>query len=162
MLLNLDSMDRVNVMNHNINAVPAKVENSFVAQPSAQSGAAQQAGVAKQDVSLIEPTSKTELDEKFAVQKAQSVEAKAKEEASDVEVEEAIEVVSSFINSTLKQVAFSQDTNAGKMVITMIDKETNEVINQFPSEKVISMAGRIKELHQEVENISGLLIDSHV
>jgi flagellar protein FlaG len=147
-------MDMVNLMNHNISAVPAKVESSFVAQPSVQSSAA------KQDDNLIEEASKTEQDKKFAVQKSQSLE--VKEETSNAEVEEAIEVVSSFINSTLKQVAFSQDNNAGKMVITMIDKETNEVINQFPSEKVISMAGRIKELHQEVESISGLMIDSHV
>lgn len=144
----------VNVMNHNISAIPAKVENSFVAQPLEQGNAA------KQNDNLIEQTSKSEQDKKSIVQKSQSIE--VKEEISNTEVEEAIEVVSSFINSTLKQVAFSRDNNAGKMVITMIDKETNEVINQFPSEKIISMAERIKELHQEVENISGLIIDSHV
>jgi flagellar protein FlaG len=147
-------MDMVNVMNHNISAIPAKVENSFVAQPLEQGNAA------KQNDNLIEQTSKSEQDKKSIVQKSQSIE--VKEEISNTEVEEAIEVVSSFINSTLKQVAFSRDNNAGKMVITMIDKETNEVINQFPSEKIISMAERIKELHQEVENISGLIIDSHV
>jgi flagellar protein FlaG len=147
-------MDMVNVMNHNISAIPAKVENSLVAQPSVQGNAA------KANDNLIEQTSKSEQDKKFTVQKSQSLE--VKEEVSNVEVEEALEVVSSFINSTLKQVAFSRDNNAGKMVITMIDKETNEVINQFPSEKIISMAERIKELHQEVENISGLMIDSHV
>jgi flagellar protein FlaG len=147
-------MDMVNVMNHNISAIPAKVENSFVAQPLEQGNAA------KQNDNLIEQTSKSEQDKKSIVQKSQSIE--VKEEISNTEVEEAIEVVSSFINSTLKQVAFSRDNNAGKMVITMIDKETNEVINQFPSEKIISMAERIKELHQEVENISGLMIDSHV
>jgi flagellar protein FlaG len=147
-------MDMVNVMNHNISAIPAKVENSFVAQPIEQGNAA------KQNDNLIEQTSKSEQDKKSIVQKSQSIE--VKEEISNTEVEEAIEVVSSFINSTLKQVAFSRDNNAGKMVITMIDKETNEVINQFPSEKIISMAERIKELHQEVENISGLIIDSHV
>ncbi|MBA6253860.1 MULTISPECIES: flagellar protein FlaG [unclassified Colwellia] len=141
-------------MNHNISAIPAKVENSFVAQPLEQGNAA------KQNDNLIEQTSKSEQDKKSIVQKSQSIE--VKEEISNTEVEEAIEVVSSFINSTLKQVAFSRDNNAGKMVITMIDKETNEVINQFPSEKIISMAERIKELHQEVENISGLIIDSHV
>jgi flagellar protein FlaG len=129
-------MDMVNVMNHNISAIPAKVENSLVAQPSVQGNAA------KANDNLIEQTSKSEQDKKFTVQKSQSLE--VKEEVSNVEVEEAIEVVSSFINSTLKQVAFSRDNNAGKMVITMIDKETNEVINQFPSEKIISMAERIK------------------
>jgi uncharacterized FlaG/YvyC family protein len=47
-------------------------------------------------------------------------------------------------------------------VITVTDKKTQEVINQFPSEKIISMAEKIQALHQEVESISGLLIDSHV
>lgn len=152
-------MDKVNVMSHNINVVPAKLENGFVAQSPAQ---VEQLASTQDNVALVEQVNKPGQDDALLVQKEEAIEAENKEQVSKVEVEDAIDVVSSFINSTLKQVAFSHDSNAGKMVITMIDRETQEVINQFPSEKIISMAGRIKELHQEVENISGLLIDSHV
>lgn len=146
-------------MSHNINAVPAKIENSFVTLSSVQ---VEQTKVEEKHATLVEQASKIELNEKLALKKEDAIESQYMEEATEVEVEDAIEVVSSFINSTLKQVSFSHDNTAGRMIITMIDKETQEVINQFPSEKVISMAGRIKELHQEVESISGLLIDSIV
>ena len=89
-------------------------------------------------------------------------EASQKKEISLEETEKALEIVTSFLQSTLKQVDFSSDNNAGKTVITVLDSKTQEVINQFPSEKIISMAEKIQALHQEVESISGLLIDSHV
>ena len=152
-------MDMVNVMSHNINAAPAKVENNFFVQSSVS---VEQAKKAENNSILVEPVVNVELDKKLAAQKKELVENTHKEESSEAEVKEAMDVVSSFINSTLKQVTFSYDTTAGKMVITMIDKETQEVINQFPSDKIISMAGRIKELQQEVESISGLLVDKHV
>lgn len=77
-------------------------------------------------------------------------------------LEKALDIVATFLHNTLKQVDFSSDNQAGKTVITVIDKDTQEVINQFPNEKIISMAEKIQSLHQEVESISGLLIDSHV
>jgi flagellar protein FlaG len=66
------------------------------------------------------------------------------------------------MNNTNTQVAFSNDNSSGKTVIIITDKETQEVINQFPSKKLISMAERIQDLHREAESISGLLIDSRV
>ncbi len=83
-------------------------------------------------------------------------------EISDVEMEHALEIVSSFINTTMKHVNFSSDNSSGKMVIKVIDRETQEIIQQFPSEKIVSMAIKIQDLHQEVEGVSGLLIDSRI
>ena len=88
--------------------------------------------------------------------------ANQKKEITLEEREKALEVVTSFLHNTLKQVDFSSDNNAGKTVVTVLDRKTQEVINQFPSEKIISMAEKIQALHQEVESISGLLIDSHI
>ncbi|MEY8214202.1 MAG: flagellar protein FlaG, partial [Colwellia sp.] len=137
----------------------AKMEKNVVTQTNAQE---MKATAEKDKMALVEPVNKIELNKELKVNQAETIESGRSKEVTEAEVEEAIEVVTSFINSSLKQVTFSRDKNAEKMIITMIDKETQEVINQFPSEKMISMAGRIKELHQEVENISGLIIDSHV
>ena len=93
---------------------------------------------------------------------ADLTEANQKKEIPLEEREKALEIVTSFLHNTLKQVDFSSDNNAGKMVVTVLDRKTQEVINQFPSEKIISMAEKIQALHQEVESISGLIIDNHV
>lgn len=142
-------------MSHNINTVPANMENSFVAQSSEQSN------VVEKNTTLVEQITEVELDDKLAVQKEEAVEAE-KEELSEAEIQNALDIVASFVNSTTKQVDFSNDSSSGKMVIKVSDRETQEVIQQFPSEKIISMAEKIKELHQEMQSISGLLIDSHI
>jgi flagellar protein FlaG len=100
-------------------------------------------------------------DEKLTIAE-RIVEPIKQQDVSSEEVENALDIVASFLHSTSKQVDFSSDNKAGKTVITVTDKKTQEVINQFPSEKIISMAEKIQALHQEVESISGLLIDSHV
>ena len=83
-------------------------------------------------------------------------------EAYEDDIIKALEIVSSFMKSSNKQISFSNDNSSGKTVITITDKKTQEVINQFPSDKIISMAERIQDLHREAESISGLLIDSRV
>jgi len=146
-------------MGNNINTVPARVENSFVAQSSAK---VEKTDADEKNVNLVEQVSKADSDEQIVAQKKESVEAKLEEKISAAEIQTALEVVSSFVNSTLKQVDFSNDSSSGKMVIKVSDRETKEVIQQFPSEKIITMAEKIRELQQEVQNISGLLIDSHI
>lgn len=153
-------------MSSNINVTPVPVEHSFILKPTANSNTGEKDEVK----SLSELQRAAEGDDAMAatvkveseslVNKTEKV--NAKEEVTEEEVAQALEVVSSFINSTQKQVDFSRDNNAGKLVITVTDRETQEVINQFPSEKIISMAEKIQALHQEVESISGLIIDSHV
>ena len=81
---------------------------------------------------------------------------------SESEIQEALDVVSAFMSHSFKHVGFSKDTSSGKTVIKVIDKETQELISQFPSDKMLTMAEKIKSLHQEIESASGLLIDSHV
>tara|TARA_R110002012_G_scaffold242832_1_gene417305 strand:+ start:5346 stop:5780 length:435 start_codon:yes stop_codon:yes gene_type:complete len=81
---------------------------------------------------------------------------------SESEIQEALDVVSAFMSHSFKHVGFSNDTSSGKTIIKVIDKETQELISQFPSDKMLTMAEKIKSLHQEIESVSGLLIDSHV
>jgi len=139
-LNNVDSLDNSKVNNKDDNA---------------------KASIEKQVVGNVAEQSVDKSDEKLTV--AERIAESAKEQkVSSEDVEKALDIVASFLNSTLKQVDFSSDNNAGKTVITVTDKETQEVINQFPSEKIISMAEKIQALHQEAESISGLLIDSHV
>lgn len=152
-----------------INSIPVNVDNSFILKNadnldniSGQSkGDKTKALVEKQSANVNIEQFAQNNDEKSTV--AERIAEAAKEQkVSSEDVEKALDIVASFLHSTSKQVDFSSDNSAGKTVITVIDKKTQEVINQFPSEKIISMAEKIQALHQEVESISGLLIDSHV
>ena len=106
------------------------------------------------------------VNQKQNVQKANIAEemanADSQNKLSSEEVEKALEIIASFLSITSKNVAFSSDNQVDRTMITVTDKDTLEVINKFPSEKIISIAEKIQALHKEFNNISGLLIDSHV
>ncbi|MBA6264335.1 flagellar protein FlaG [Colwellia sp. Bg11-12] len=80
------------------------------------------------------------------------------EEALDA----AIEVVSSFMNQPPRNVNFTKDNDSGKTVIKVFDLETKELIKQFPSEELISIAQKIQTLHQEVAERSGIFLDKRI
>ena len=58
-------------------------------------------------------------------------------------------------NAALKQIAssleFSQDKSTGKALIRVYDRGTNELIRQFPTEEMVSIA-------KAIDNFKGLLI----
>jgi flagellar protein FlaG len=70
---------------------------------------------------------------------------------TDSELKKAIEVS----NTALKQIAssleFTQDKSTGKALIRVYDRGTNELIRQFPTEEMVSIA-------MAIDNFKGLLI----
>jgi len=152
-----------------INSIPVNADNSFILKnadnlvnnKSNLKDDSAKVLVEKKSAEVVNEQPIQKTDEKLTV--AERIAESAKEQKISAEdVNKALDIVASFLQSTSKQVDFSSDNKAGKTVITVTDKETQEIINQFPSEKIISMAEKIQALHQEVESISGLLIDSHV
>ncbi|MEY8200235.1 MAG: flagellar protein FlaG [Colwellia sp.] len=149
-------------MNNNINSASNVSDNGFMLKSAAEFDSA------KEDKLSLSAENKTEADKEAVVKlsdkinEENKINSQQKKESSEEDINKALEVVSSFMNNSNKQVAFSNDDTSGKTVITITDKETQEVINQFPSQKLISMAERIQDLHREAESISGLLIDSRV
>jgi len=81
---------------------------------------------------------------------------------TEKELDLAIEVVSNFINQPPRNVNFTKDTDSGKTVIKVFELESKELIKQFPSEELISIAQKIKALQQEVGEKAGILFDEKV
>jgi flagellar protein FlaG len=151
-------------MKNNINSVPANTDTGFmnklgvnVDYTKQEKGSLVEQKAVVDGETLFESTNIVKLTE--SVQAESKINGQQKEDASEEAINKALEIVSSFINSSKKQVNFSHDNSSGKMVITVTDKDTQEVINQFPSEKIVSMAEKIKELQEDVESMSGLIID---
>ena len=81
------------------------------------------------------------------------------EQNTEEALDAAIDVVSSFMNQPPRNINFTKDNDSGKTVIKVFDLETKELIKQFPSEELISIAKKIKTLHQEVAERSGIFLD---
>ena len=149
-------------MNNNINSPLSQSNEGFVIKTTTDLEGTKESKnntLAEKNIALTQ-TETVDLTEK--VIETQKVTEQNKTVVSEQEINHALEIVSNFMHNSNKQVEFSKDNSSGKTVIIITDKETQEVINQFPSEKIISMAKRIQNLNMEAESISGLLIDSRV
>lgn len=99
------------------------------------------------------------------VVKSDSAQIDEKDTKADVEQKElleAIDTVSAFMNKPIKNVNFLLDDSSGKTFIRVVDAKSDDLIRQFPSEKIIEMAGKVKGLQQEISEKTGMLIDSKV
>jgi len=81
---------------------------------------------------------------------------------TEAQLEQAIAVVSEFMNQPPRNINFTRDSDSGKTVIKVFDIESQELIKQFPSEELISIAQKIQALHQEVGEKAGILLDKTV
>lgn len=59
-------------------------------------------------------------------------------------------------------VNFKIDDDSGKMVIKLLDKDSQKVIRQIPSDELLAISRRLKELADSSEASAGLMIDSRV
>lgn len=85
------------------------------------------------------------------VQIEQSVSQAQKAEANRNELEDAVKQVNDFLKPINNSIQFNLDDDTGKTVVKVIDLTTKEVIRQFPSEEMLSIA-------KAIDKMKGLLI----
>jgi flagellar protein FlaG len=103
---------------------------------------------------------KTELSAKVQDIKAQQQ--SADKENTDTGIEEAIEEIRDFANLQNRQLDFSIDEDSQRRVIRVLDAETGDMIRQIPSDEVLKLAERIKELQTEVGAAVGVFFNKAV
>ncbi|MDD2741878.1 MAG: flagellar protein FlaG [Rhodocyclaceae bacterium] len=89
------------------------------------------------------------------VQTAQAVTSTSKAEATRQEVEDAVKSVNDFLKPINDSIRFSVDDETGISVIKVIDLTTKDVIRQFPSEEMLSIA-------KAIDQMKGLLVQQKV
>ena len=73
------------------------------------------------------------------------------ESVSREQLNQAIKATKDFVGSINSSLDFSVDEDTGSVGVKVIDKETKEVIRQFPSEEMLSIA-------KALDSIKGLLV----
>ncbi|XQW85814.1 flagellar protein FlaG [Thalassotalea piscium] len=119
----------------------------------------------KGTVNSEEDASKPELtahSDNVALRNLQKGEAEKTEEEAVAEIEQAFEEISGFMNLYNRNVNFSMDEKSEKTVIKVFDSDSKELIKQFPSEDLVKLAQKIKELRQDVDLKSGIFLDEKV
>lgn len=72
-------------------------------------------------------------------------------EPSQKEVETATKKLQGFVDTVRNDIQFSMDQDSGRSVVKVIDKQTKDVLMQFPSEEALGIA-------KSLDRLQGLLI----
>jgi flagellar protein FlaG len=71
------------------------------------------------------------------------------------DVEEMVQALEEFANTVQTRLNFTIDDGTEDVVVKIMDKETDEVIKQFPAEEIL-------ELREKMQDLSGLLFSTNV
>jgi len=108
---------------------------------------------------LVQPlqnSQKAESKDNVGLEKRQEIAsekspAQVVKEMPKEELDEAISQLNDSLQNVQRNLEFSVDKDAGRIVINVTDKETDEVVRQIPSEEVLELA---KNLHAASERLS--------
>ena len=81
---------------------------------------------------------------------------------SSEEITAAVEGLSDFANTTNRQLNFSIDEGSDKQVVKVTDAESGEVIRQIPSEEILRLSERLRELQSDLGATVGILFNKQV
>jgi len=122
--------------------------------------------IALKKITAVEVNKSEELSKTVEVNQEQLDKDKKAEEAESLDkpakVADAMKTISEFINMPVRTVNFTQDDGSEKTVIKIFDSESNELIRQFPSEEILSIAQRIIDLQQDISQKTGILLDENI
>lgn len=71
-------------------------------------------------------------------------------------VEDALSSVTDFVQSKNQALSFSFDEDSNRSIIKVTDAKSGDVIRQIPTEEVVQLSERIKELQSDVGETIGL------
>jgi len=96
-----------------------------------------------------QPANTTPVSQQLAPSSIQS------DATSSKQLADAVKATNDFVNSVNNSITFSVDKDSGKTIVKVIDKSTDEVIRQIPSEEMLVIA-------QALDKIKGLLVQQKV
>ena len=68
-----------------------------------------------------------------------------KAEVNSEALEEAARDMNEHVQQVNRELQFSVDKNSGRTVITVLDKETQQIVRQIPGEEALQFAQRLEE-----------------
>ncbi|MEG3766902.1 flagellar protein FlaG [Alteromonas sp. 14N.309.X.WAT.G.H12] len=108
-----------------------------------------------------EPKNDGESAQNAQVQ-AQSVDNLITEEQEQADIETATREVESFLQVQNRNLTFSVDEETNRSVVTVKDSASGDVIRQIPTDEVLKLAERIKNLQEDIGGSVGIFVNNEV
>jgi len=84
-----------------------------------------------------------------------SPDSKVSEVPSKEALSETVERINEYVQSVQRDLQFSVDEDSGRVIVTVLDHHTQEVIRQIPPENVLALA-------ENMESLRGVLFSAQV
>jgi flagellar protein FlaG len=101
-------------------------------------------------------------DQAKVVQPSAEKNVELKNVPNDVAIENTVAEISEFVLANNRQLNFSVDEGSDKLVVKVTDAESGEIIRQIPSEEVLRLSERLKDLQSDVGAAVGVLFSKQV
>ncbi|NCP65386.1 MAG: flagellar protein FlaG [Paraglaciecola sp.] len=88
--------------------------------------------------------------------------AKIQSKISTSDIQQAVDGLSEFAKASNRQLNFSFDESSERPVVKVTDAESGEVIRQIPTEEVLKLSERLRDLQSELGNTVGILFSKQV
>jgi flagellar protein FlaG len=69
-----------------------------------------------------------------------------KREPKPEEVKAAVKDIQEFVNTVTTDVRFSVDKDTGRMIVSVVDSKTNQIVRQIPTEDIMKIAKNIDRM----------------
>ena len=101
-------------------------------------------------------------DQAKVVQPSAEKKIESRNQVDELAVESAAAEISEFVLANNRQLNFSVDEGSNKSVVRVTDSESGEIIRQIPSEEVLRLSERLKDLQSDVGAAVGVLFNKQV
>ncbi len=78
--------------------------------------------------------------------------------ADEKTLQKAVSDITAYVQNLQRDLQFRIDTELGRIVVSVVDSETKEIIRQIPSEEVLARARFLEEQTQDSGVADGLLL----
>lgn len=78
-------------------------------------------------------------------EEVRDVEEQSGKQPSESIVKEAVARLNDYVQTTQRDLNFSLDDESGRMVVTVTDRKTNEVVRQIPDELALKLAQNLQQ-----------------
>tara|TARA_R110001592_G_scaffold287609_1_gene556459 strand:- start:2267 stop:2641 length:375 start_codon:yes stop_codon:yes gene_type:complete len=103
-------------------------------------------GVQRPSVTSIAQKKQTaEVNESLTKPINQQQESEKTQQISKADVENAVTKLNDFVQTVQRNLQFNLDDASGKTIITVVDKQTSEVVRQIPDDVAIKLAQDLQQ-----------------
>ncbi|MFP4294196.1 MAG: flagellar protein FlaG [Halothiobacillaceae bacterium] len=97
------------------------------------------------------------LDPQQRVQKSEPGREAARDKLSAEDIRDAVDEANEMMQSIRRDLRFEINDDAERLVVKVINSESGDVIRQIPSDEMLGLIAKLKEMNESGENVGALI-----